>query len=234
MIKSKKLIFCISAGFLVLEAALGVLLQTAQSETGINLRYTAVVVAALFCALFAEKSKSFIFTELALICTVGADYFLVYLPEMKQLPAMIFFSVTQIAYFLRLYFEDENAERRKIHLALRVALSVAALGITAAVLGENCDAVATFSMFYYTNLILNVVFAFISFKKNPIFATGLLLFILCDTVVGFSFIDAYLPISENAFIYKIIYPGFDLAWAFYLPSQALLAISLLPERLKKE
>lgn len=232
MIKNKKLIFGLSVCFLMLEAALGVLLQTAQSEIGINLRYTAVILAAAFCVTFAEKSKAFIFTQVALICTVGADYFLVYLPDMKQLPAMIFFSVTQIAYFLRLYFDDENLKRRKIHLALRVAISVAILCVTVAVLGKKCDAVAIVSMFYYSNLILNVVFAFVSFKNNHVFAIGLLLFVLCDTVVGFSFIDGYLPISESSFIYKIIHPGFDLAWAFYLPSQTLLAISLLPNWLK--
>lgn len=233
MIKSKKLIFGLSVCFLMLEAALGILLQTAQSEIGINLRYTAVIIAALFCALFCESSHSFIFTQIALIFTVGADYFLVYLPEIEQLPAMILFSVTQIAYFLRLYFEDDDKTRRRVHVILRASLSAVVLVITAAVLGGKCDGIAMFSMFYYTNLILNAVFAFISFKKNPIFAVGLLLFILCDTVIGFSLIDAYLPISENASIYKIIYPGFDLAWAFYLPSQALLSISLLPERLKK-
>ena len=99
-------------------------------------------------------------------------------------------------------------------------------------LGEKCDAVALVSMFYYANLILNAVFACISFGKNPLLAIGLVLFILCDTVIGLSLIDPYLTLPESSPIYAIIHPGFDLAWAFYLPSQALLAISLLPCRFK--
>ena len=231
MIKSKKLLIILSATFLTLEAVLGVLLQTVQGKTPINLRYTAVVLACLFFILFAERSLSFLFTMVALLCTVGADYFLVYSEETQQLPAMIFFSVTQIAYFLRLYFEDKSQVRRTVHLICRAALSIVAVGLTLAVLGNGADAVAVVSMFYYANLILNIVFAFISFKRSWAFAIGLLLFVLCDTVIGLSLINTYLPISEGSFIYKLIYPGFDLAWAFYLPSQALLAVSLLQSRL---
>lgn len=233
MIKNKKLLVALAAAFLVAESVLGLLLQVAQDKISINLRYTAVILACIFCAFLAEKSLSFLFTQIALLCTVGADFFLVYLDEIRQLPAMIFFSVVQIAYFLRLYFEDESITRKKVHVIVRVTISFAIIIITTAVLGKSADALSSVSMFYYANLVLNAIFAFISFKKNPIFAIGLLLFILCDTVIGFSLIDTYLPLSGDSFIYKIIYPGFDLAWAFYLPSQALLSISLLPKRLKK-
>ena len=232
MIKDKKLILSLTAAFLIVESILGVLLQTVQDDAPINLRYTTVILVCLFCVSFAEKSLSFLFTQIALFGTVVADFFLVYLDEIQQLPAMIFFSVVQLAYFLRLYYEDINRTRRKAHVIVRAAISVAIILITLAVLGESADAVALVSMFYYANLALNAIFAFISFKKNPIFAIGLLLFILCDTVIGFSLIDEYLPLSEDSFIYKIISPGFDLAWAFYLPSQALIAVSLLPKRLK--
>ena len=71
-----------------------------------------------------------------------------------------------------------------------------------------------------------------SFSKNPLLAIGLVLFILCDTVIGLSLIDTYLPVAKDSLMYRIIFPGFDLAWAFYLPSQALLAVSLLPNRWK--
>ena len=233
MIKNKKLLLGLSVAFLCIMAVLGVLLQTAQEAIPINLRYTAITLACLCCFLFAQTSYSFLFTQLALIFTLVADYYLVYLQDVQQLPAMLSFSVVQIAYFLRLYFEDENKTRRKVHLVLRAALSVAAIVVTLAVLGKACDAVAVVSMFYYANLILNAVFACISFSKNPLLAIGLVLFILCDTVIGLSLIDAYLPVAQNSPMYRIISPGFDLAWAFYLPSQALLAVSLLPNRWKK-
>ena len=233
MIKNKKLLLGLSVAFLCIMAVLGVLLQTAQEAIPINLRYTAITLACLCCFLFAQTSYSFLFTQLALIFTLVADYYLVYLQDVQQLPAMLSFSVVQIAYFLRLYFEDENKTRRKVHLVLRAALSVAAIVVTLAVLGKACDAVAVVSMFYYANLILNAIFACISFSKNPLLAIGLVLFILCDTVIGLSQIDTYLPVAKDSLMYRIIFPSFDLAWAFYLPSQALLAVSLLPNRWKK-
>lgn len=232
MIKNRKLLLWLSVSFLCIMAVLGVLLQTVQASIPVNLRYMAIVLACLFCILFAETSDSYLFTQLALVFTLMADYFLVYLDDIQIAPAMLCFSVVQIAYFVRLYREDGNKTRRKLHLILRASLSVAVIAVTLAVLGTNCDFVALVSMFYYANLILNAVFACINFKKNPIFAIGLILFILCDTVIGLGEIDAYLPIREESVMYKILSPGFDLAWTFYLPSQALLAISLLPRRWK--
>lgn len=234
MIKNKKILIAAVLPFIITEMTLGILLQVIMGRASELVSYTAVVLACLFCVLFAERSKSYLFTQTALICTVCADYFLVYSEEMRQLPAMVFFSITQICYFLRLYFEDSDKKRKKAHFICRAFLSVAAIILTLAVLGKNCDAVALVSMFYYANLILNAVFAFIGFKKNPIFATGLLFFILCDTIVGLSMIDAYIPLSPESIIYNIVHPGFDLAWVFYVPSQTLLAISLLPERITKK
>ena len=227
MIKNKRVILIFSVIFLVLECIIGVLIHTAQGSIDINLRYLSVILACGFFIIFANRSHCYIFTQVGLICTVCADYFLVYLTDIKQLPAMIFFSVTQIVYFLRLYFDDTNATRRKWHVIIRASAAVIVLSLTAVVLGKSCDAVALVSMFYYANLALNLTFAFADFKNNRIFAIGILCFILCDTVIGLSFVSSYLPMNESSFIYKIIYPGFDLAWVFYLPSQALIAVSLL-------
>ena len=54
---------------------------------------------------------------------------------------------------------------------------------------------------------------------------ALVLFLLCDTVIGLQVMGAmYLPIAEGSFLHSLLNPGFDLAWAFYLPSQVLLAL----------
>ena len=81
-------------------------------------------------------------------------------------------------------------------------------------------------MFYYANLILNIVFAFLGGRGLRLMAVGLVFFALCDTVIGLIVMKAYLPIPPDAFLYRILYPGFNLAWVFYVPSQALLALSL--------
>ena len=62
--------------------------------------------------------------------------------------------------------------------------------------------------------------------KNKLFPIGLVLFLLCDTIIGLQMATGvYLPISEHSVIYKIIFTDFNLAWFFYLPSQVCIALS---------
>ena len=232
MIKNKNTLIGASVLFSSVEAVLGYLLQTSRGDTVSWLCFSSVALACLFCALFARLSPAYFLTQLALVCTVCADFFLLITPVRQQLPAMLFFSVTQLSYFLRLYLYDENRSRRALHVGIRASASAIAVTATLLVLGSSADAVAIVSMFYYANLLINIVFAFIQFKKPGFFSVGLLLFALCDALIGFAFLDGYLPIPPDSFIYKIIHPGFDLAWAFYLPSQTLLALSLWEHRLE--
>lgn len=231
MIKNKKVLVVAAALFCAVETALGVLLQRAPN--GNYYAFSSVALACVFFLLFAERSLSYFITQIALISTVCADYFLVLLPVRKQLIAMVFFSVVQIAYFLRIYLEDENRKRRIWNIASRGLLSAIAMVVTVCVLGASTDALALVSIFYYANLIINTLFAFLNFKKNAVLAAGLLLFICCDTLIGLSLLDMYFPIPQDSSLYAIIHPGFDLAWACYLPSQTLIALSLLPRRFKK-
>lgn len=234
MIKNKKTLIASLSVFIAVEAILGYLLQTANGELIPYFCFSSVVLACLFCTAFAEKSKAYLLTQLALVCTVCADFFLLITPVREQFIAMIFFSITQLAYFIRLYVYDENKTRKVWHISIRAFLSLLAITMTLVVLGESADAVAIISMFYYANLIANIIFAFAQFRQNQIFAIGLLLFAMCDALIGFAFLDEYMAISPDSVIYKIIHPGFDLAWAFYLPSQVLLSISLLPKRWKSK
>lgn len=220
--------------FFIAEAMLGYVIQTSPYPLSSEYSYTAVLLACAFCLIFMERSSSYLFTQLALVATVLADYYLVHIKERDQLMGMIFFSITQIMYFLRLYFEEESKRKRAVHLAIRCVLSVCTPIAAMLVLGNNSDAVAVVSIFYYVNLALNLVVAFTHFKRQIPLALGFLCFILCDTVIGFANIGPYLQIPEGAFIYDLLNPGFDPAWAFYVPSQALLSISLLPKKLNEK
>jgi hypothetical protein len=132
----------------------------------------------------------------------------------------------------RILLMTEGVRARRIQLLCHFVFSLLMVFATAAVLGANCDFLAMISMVYYANLALNIVFAFGCFKKNPLLALGLLLFICCDTCVGIAMLDGYMAFSKDSLLYRMLHPGFDLVWAFYLPSQMLLALSLLPKRLK--
>ena len=218
--------------FLGVETTLGILFQTGFGN-GAYLRYATVVLACLFCILFAEKTWDYLMIQLALIATVCADFFLVLPPTPDQLPGMLCFSAAQLSYAACLALSESRPRYLRIQLWIRGILSVIALVVTVAVLGKGADAVALVSMFYYVNLILNLAFAWTQLPHRILMAVGLTLFLLCDTVIGLSFLDGYLPVDNTSLIYRIIHPGFDLAWAFYLPSQMLLSISLLPKQWKK-
>ncbi len=231
---NRKFLYTVTGCFLAVEVVLGVLLQRASGRQFALLAYGSVVLACLFFAFFFERSRSYLLTQIALVFTVCADYFLVWIEEQKQLPAMLFFSLVQIAYFLRLYVEEETEKRRRIHLLFRAGLSLFALCLTGAVLGEGADTLALVSMFYYANLATNLLFAFLRVQKQWLLAVGFLLFLLCDTAIGLSLLDGYLPVAKDGWLYRWLHPDFNLAWAFYLPSQVCLALSLLPKRLTKK
>ena len=133
----------------------------------------------------------------------------------------------------RIYFEEERFKIRKFHLITRICASVLILIATCLVLGNNTDALALVSMLYFVNLFLNIVFAFINFKSSPIMAIGLLFFILCDVFIGLLNIGPYFTIQEGTILHNILYSGIDFAWIFYVPSQVLLSMSLLPIKTKK-
>ena len=232
MLRNKPVLLLSTAAFLAVETFLGLLMHLSTGRTVPVAQFSAIVLACLFCFLFLERKPAYQLTQFALLCTVGADYFLVLAAERAQLPGMMCFALAQTAYFLRLFLDDPVRIRRIIHLVIRGVLTVVVTVVTVIVLGDSVDTLAVVSMFYYTNLIVNLIFAFVRFRSQWLMALGFLLFLLCYTLIGLAFIDPYFTIPADSFIHTLIYPGFDLAWAFYLPSQMLLAVSLLPNRLK--
>ena len=218
--------YCIIA-FLLCEAVLGILVQTSKGKAVVVVSYASVVLACLFAALFFEKTWKYALTQAGLICTVLADWFLVVSSPMKQLPAMVFFSITQLCYFLRLYLSQSDKKQRQVHCLVRAVAVAVALSATVIVLKGKTDALSLVSLFYYANLLVNILFAFIQFKTSSSLAIGLALFAMCDTLIGLDVMaDSYIEIDESSFIYKILHSGINLAWIFYVPSQSLIAVSL--------
>ncbi len=227
MLKTKKSKVIALSIFLAIESVLFVLVQATKGEVNDAFSFAVVVLSALFILICFEKSKNYLLMQIGLICTVFADLFLVVIDPMIQLPAMIFFSGTQICYFLRIFFDTKSKKEKLIHLILRASAILVVEIITIIVLKAKTDALSLVSMFYYTNLALNVIFAFIHFKKSPAFAIGVVLFLLCDTIIGLdimaeSYITGKALEAINSFL-----SGANWAWVFYVPSQALLGVSLI-------
>lgn len=176
--------------------------------------YTAILLCFGFALL--QKPKSWLTAGLGL--TVLADFCLVVCDPAQRLWGMVFFLIAQICYCILLH-------RGKLLLYLRIGLILAAEVVTFLVLGENTDALAVVSLCYYANLIMNICCAFVRWQENKWLPVALVLFLLCDTVIGLQTMGSlYLPIQNGSILHSILYPGFDLAWFFYLPSQVLLAL----------
>ncbi len=195
--------------------------------------YICIITSCLFCILLSDGSQAYLYTQIGLLGTVGADFFLVFLPFQLRVPGMICFNVTQVAYFLRIYSEDENRSRKKAHLILRIAGCAFALAATVFVLGSRTDALSLLSLFYYANLIMNVIFSFAQFKKLGILAIGLLLFVLSDTLIGFDNLSSYLLIPRGSVIHIIMHLGNGLVFPLYIAAQVLIPLSLLPKKRKQ-
>ncbi len=232
MLKSKRKIIYFSSFFILAELFLSVMVHKIGGRANDFISVATVLLCCIFCVLFFKKSKDYLLVQAALFFTVMADVCLLIIQPRNQLLAMLFFLATQTCYFLRILKTEEKL--RKIHLFLRTFVTLAALVLTVVVLGEKTDLLSLVSLFYFANLGINVLWAFVDFKSSRFFAIGLLLFLLCDICIGLSVMNtAYIPVSEESFIYHIIHPGFNLAWCFYIPSQVLIVLSLAEKRLKK-
>lgn len=213
---SKILHAALTGAFIALSCVLYCFILTAGGALLTATSYAAVVLCFLY-AVSRWKNK-FILGGLAF--TVCADYFLVVCSPIQQLWGMVFFLGAQSLYAAMLHTSRPN----KIHLYVRIALIAVAEAITAVILKDKTDALALISICYYVNLIFNIILAFLQFRSYPLFAIGLVFFLLCDTVIGLQVMSgAYLPLSDT--LRNIIFAPFNLAWLFYLPSQVLIALS---------
>lgn len=235
MLRSRRASLILSLAFILVEVALGVAIQFTSKTAYTVLCYSSVVISCLFCLLWFTKSAEYTFTQAGLIFTVISDLFLVVIEPMMQLVAIIFFTMAQLCYFARIYSEESRIKARRVHLGVRLTLSLVAIAATFIVLGKAADALALVSIFYYANLISNIIFAFGKARISLLFPLGLVFFALCDAQIGFKvLIENYITVSDDSFLNALVYPGFNFAWLCYVPSQTLIALSLVELRLKKK
>ena len=136
MIKNKKALTFLCSIFVIVEIFLSHYVQITSTEIANPAKFFAIALACAFCVLSIEKSKVYLFTQLALVATVGADYFLVYIPERHQLYGMLCFAVAQILYFLRIYFEDTC---QKLLLKVTIEDAIACDEIFSLLMGDKVE-----------------------------------------------------------------------------------------------
>lgn len=204
--------------FLALETALYCGLLSGGARFALY-AYSAIVLCFVFGLLQGKLANMWMLAGMA--CTVGADFFLVVCSPADQLWGMVLFMAAQSMYAVALH------KRRfcKPIFILRLSLTAIAPLVALLVLRDRTDALSVISLCYYVNLIFNLIIAWA--QGNRTLVIGYILFLLCDTVIGLQVAaGGYLPIGEEALLYRIIFVDFNLAWFFYLPSQVLIALNI--------
>lgn len=216
--------------FIILQIILAILAQTTSGLLNTIILYSIVVLAFLWPFLFFVKSNDFIYTIIGLLFTLGADFFLVILDPIIEIPAMICFSITQICYFLKIYTFQKDKEKR-VHLIVRIILIITVIVFTIILLAGQVDLLTLLSAFYYANLLCNIIFAFTQYKKSILFPIGLLLFALCDLQVGLNYLnDYYLSLDYIPLFNLLFNSSLNIAWIFYAPSQMLISLSIMKSK----
>jgi len=191
-------------------------------------QYMAIVLCALFLLANPRKTGAWIATVMAFLPTLIADWFLVVRQDHQTLATGVFV-FTQMALALRLFWEVRRPARTRI-LFYSVPLIVL-IPIGWIVLGEDFDLLVGITLVYFSFLLGNVLHSlFRSPRSSAFLSAGLILFALCDAVIGIQNGTGYLAIREDSFLDWILHPGFPLAWMFYLPAQALIAWSAVSEK----
>ncbi|MBQ4253115.1 MAG: hypothetical protein II704_08720 [Erysipelotrichaceae bacterium] len=171
------------------------------------LMYSCIVINTLMIVM-AENNL----VKLGLVITLIADTFLVLLND-YWLWGVGCFCLVQTCYALHIGLDRKQ-------LIIRAAVLVIAEALLGPVSGW--DLLAVLSIYSFTQLFFNSVYAFVR-KVNTRFSWGLLLFLLCDLNVGLMNIGSYVSAFPAAVGNLAAY----LSWLFYVPSQVLIVLSLI-------
>ncbi len=208
--------------FIIAEAAIYIAFMTmdllANGGSTIVLKYIGILLCVAFSIFCAFRGGERVI-PFALMFTAVADVFLLVIGNYYIL-GLIFFLVVQSIYLWYLYQKTE-----RIWIPVRIVCLAAAVVIVLATSlrsGENLLAGIYFSM-----ILINMIMSW-SYGKNVrrLFAIGLTLFVCCDICVGLYNLYWLLPDGLYAFTQIGM-------WMFYLPSQVLIALSMI-KREEKE
>lgn len=225
---SKKVLTILLTSFVCIELALLLLILWGSSNLLNIFEFSSIAFCFVFSLFFVSKMPIIILTQVALLCTMIADFSLEIIKPMNQPVAMTFFLFAQLCYFARLLVELKTKKWRIINVVLRIVLVIFAEIVALIILKNNFDYLSLVAICYFILSLSNITLAFSLFKTSPLFALGLLFFLCCDVFIGLQCaVGVYIDLPPESIIYKIIFMPFNIAWLFYLPSQVLISTSLV-------
>lgn len=161
---------------------------------------------ALVSYFFCKCKKDWAWLVLGLLFTLGADYFLVL--RNWHLPGVAIFCFAHMCYILR------PLKGKRIY----VLVPVVALIAIAFANGWLVALSGIYAGLFMANIFINVKHGK-TLPNRLLVIGGLILFALCD-------VNVLLFNLPRQFNFPVTFPwAFTLIWVFYLPAQALLAIS---------
>jgi hypothetical protein len=184
--------------------------------------YALVILCFAFACGHRSETLDGLLSLLALLCTAGADFFLVALKEEQWLPGLSLFCVAQLFWALRL-LRMEAGRRRFVH-GLTWALTCGTLLVVAVIAVRGGDPVLLLSAVYASLLLTTVLFSWLT-PRNLLFTLGMTLFLGCDLFVATNNAVLYLDLDAFPLLKALHDIPFNMMWAFYGPSQMLLALS---------
>ena len=230
--------------FLSIQSVLYVIFLALEFTGGNNSFSTQVkYLVILLCFIYTLlKWDDFVCKRLCIRCafffTLVADYFLL-LTDNHYFYGILSFTLVQQLYGIKLDMQLAHkpaGERLNLinTFLWRVLLQISAAGLICILLSKNgitIERIVFGSIFYFICIVTNVVRAIMVAKQQPaessnlIFAVGMVLFLLCDINVGLFNLSQFLTLSLS--VERVIFAFSSiLMWAFYAPSQVLIALSL--------
>ena len=184
--------------------------------------YALVLMCFAFACGHRSEDMDGLLAMLALLCTAGADFFLVALKEEQWILGMAVFCCAQLFWALRLLLLEDG--RRRIAHGLIWAFTCGTLLVVAILLARGADTLLLLSAVYASLILSTVLFSWLT-PRNVLFTLGMTLFLGCDVFVAVNNAALYLDLDAFPLLRTLYDIPFNMMWAFYGPSQMLLALS---------
>ena len=184
--------------------------------------YALVVLCFFYAWACRSRDLDGLLAFLALLFTAGADLFLVALRDEQWIPGMAVFCLAQLFWALRLLVMEEG--RRRLTHILVWAFVCGTLLIVAVILVRGGDALLLLCAMYASLLLTTVLFSWLT-PQNLLFTLGMTLFLGCDLFVAVNNAALYVDLAAYPLLKSLHDIPFNMMWAFYGPSQMLLALS---------
>ena len=135
---------------------------------------------------------------------------------------MAVFCFAQLFWAVRLLLMEEG--RRRIAHGFLWVFTGGTLLVVAIIFARGADTVLLLSAVYASLILTTVLFSWFT-PRNLLFTLGMTLFLGCDLFVAVNNAALYLDLDAYPLLKSLYDIPFNMMWAFYGPSQMLLALS---------